>query len=218
MRKGTRAMQTPTFVQDAWMRASWESFLALTDNPALVHAKMYYHLGWMRIEMSPVGPAHAEDNNLIAQVVGIFAFSRGIRLKGYINLTLRKTELQEAQPDLAYYLENQSPRPARTNSPVDLEQIAAPALAIEISATTLGDDTGKKRELYAQLGVGEYWVVDAENTQVLLFGPIPGVDSLEPIVASRVLPGLTAATLCEALRLGQSEGDAAAIRYVLDLE
>jgi Uma2 family endonuclease len=91
-------MQTPTFVQDAWMRASWESFLALADNPALARAKKYYHLGWMRIEMSPVGPAHAEDKHLIAQVVGIFAFTRGICLKGYINLTLRKTGLQEAQP------------------------------------------------------------------------------------------------------------------------
>lgn len=61
-------------------------------------------------------------------------------------------------------------------------------------------------------------MVDAENTRVLLFGPILGIDSLEPIAVSRVLPGLSAATLCEALRLGQSEGDAAAIRYMLDFE
>jgi Uma2 family endonuclease len=54
-----------------------------------------------------------------------------------INPTLRKAGLQEAQPDLAYYLAEQSPLPGRGNTPIDLHRTAAPALVVEVSATWL---------------------------------------------------------------------------------
>lgn len=208
-------MKTPAFLQDAWVHANWDSFLSLADEPALEGAKFYYNHGWMRVEMSPVGPAHAGANNLIAQIVSLYAYTRLVRLRGYINPTLRKVGLQEAQPDLAYYLVGQSPLPSWSNSPIDLRTTAAPALVVEVSATTLEDDLTAKRELYGRLGVQEYWVVDTAGKWVLLFAAAGDAEVLEPQDESRVLPGLTAEILAEALRLGVSEGDAAAIGFIL---
>jgi Uma2 family endonuclease len=209
-------MKTPTFVPDTWVRANWDSFLALTNDPALEKAKCYYNYGWLRIEMSPVGSAHAADNHLIAQIVGLYAYTHAIALKGYVNPSLRKVGLQEAQPDLAYYLTDQSPLPGRGNSPIDLQTTAAPVLVIGVSATTLNDDLTAKRELYSQLGVREYWVIDTAGGQVSIFVAEANVEGLQVQDESRILPGLTTELLVEALRLGIFEGDTAVIRFILE--
>lgn len=209
-------MKTSTFVPDTWVNANWETFLALSEDPALEKAKFYYNHGWLRIEMSPVGPAHAKDNNLIAQIVSLYAYTHSVELDGYVNVTLRKAGLQEAQPDLAYYLKEQSPLPSHGNSPIDLWTTATPALAVEVSATTLTDDLTAKRELYGQLGVREYWVVNTAGGRISLFIAEPGSKVLEPQEASQLLPGLTTELLVEALRVGVFEGDAALIRFILE--
>jgi Uma2 family endonuclease len=41
-------------------------------------------------------------------------------------------------------------------------------LVVEISATTLDFDLGRKSDLYAAAGVPEYWVVDLEGKRVLM--------------------------------------------------
>jgi Uma2 family endonuclease len=208
-------MKTPTFVADTWVSANWESFLALTDDPRLEKAKFYYNYGLMRIDMSPIGPAHAKGNNLIAQIISLYAYTHSVALNGYVNPTLRKAGLQEAQPDLAYYLAEQSSLPGSGNSPIDLQTTAAPALAVEISATTLTDDLTVKRELYEQLGVREYWVVDTAGGRVSQFVKDRDSEMLERQDESCILPGLTTEFLIEALRLGLFEGDAAVIRFML---
>jgi hypothetical protein len=38
-------MKTPVFLADTWVRANWNSFLALADEPALERAKCYYNQG-----------------------------------------------------------------------------------------------------------------------------------------------------------------------------
>ncbi|MBC8123578.1 MAG: Uma2 family endonuclease [Gemmatimonadaceae bacterium] len=165
-----------------------------------------------------VGYAHAQDNGLVAQIVGLYAFGRGLRFKSLVNVSLRRTGRQEAQPDLAYYLGEGVTLPVRSNSPMDLDRYAPPDLTIEIAATSLEDDLTVKRELYADLGAREYWVVDTDTVQVWMFAGDVDKGLLEPVDASRVLPGLSSTILAEALRLGQSEGDAAAMRYVLGLK
>ncbi|WP_164929327.1 Uma2 family endonuclease [Gloeobacter violaceus] len=210
-------MKTPAFLQDTWVPASWEYLLALEGDPALVKAKFYYNSGWMRVEMSPVGPSHAQDNGLVASIIAQWLLIRALPLYSYINVTLRKTGLQEAQPALAYFAGQAGARPARSNRPIDLETVQAPVLAIEISASTLADDLDAKRELYTRLGVGEYWVVDVEAVEVRMFGTAEGESGLVAIQHSRVLVGLEPSALAEALRRGQSEGDASAMRYISNL-
>ena len=43
------------FVTDTWVKATWDQFLMLADNPDYENGRFYYHQGYVRIEMSPVG-------------------------------------------------------------------------------------------------------------------------------------------------------------------
>ncbi|MBW4699761.1 MAG: Uma2 family endonuclease [Aphanocapsa lilacina HA4352-LM1] len=192
------------------MWASWEHLL----DPALEKAKFYYNSGWMRVEMSPVGPSHAQDNGLVAPIIAQWLLIRALPLSSYINVTLRKSGLQEAQPDLADFAGQADRRPARSNTPTDLGTVLPPVLAIEISASTLADDLDAKRELYARLGVGEYWVVDVEAVEVRMFATAEDKSALVPVPHLRVLAGLESSALAEALRRGRGEGDASAMRYI----
>jgi Uma2 family endonuclease len=69
---------------------------------------------------------------------------------------------------------------------------------VEIAKTSLLDDLGTKRALYEELGVGEYWIVDVQNAQLLAYAI--AAQGSQPIQVSQVLPGLTMAVLDEALR------------------
>ncbi|MGI8729708.1 MAG: Uma2 family endonuclease [Solirubrobacteraceae bacterium] len=59
-------------------------------------------------------------------------------------------ERSEPEPDLMVFPRN-APRPYHP---------ATAALAIEVSVSSLRRDLGRKAALYAQAGVGEYWVLD----------------------------------------------------------
>ncbi|AGY57235.1 hypothetical protein GKIL_0989 [Gloeobacter kilaueensis JS1] len=203
-------MSASAIAENTWLQASWATFIDLANNPAYTHARFYYHDGWMRVEMAPVGRSHAQDNSLIAAIVLAWAIRSGQRLWGLVNPTLRKAELAEAQPDLAYYL-NEVRLPGRTNAPLDLAVYAPPDLVIEVSASTLNDDLETKRRLYAQMGVGEYWVVDSRSSQVTIFVSQLSTQSQR----SQVLPDLDTLVLHQALQIGQAEGDAAAAQYIL---
>ncbi len=44
-----------------------------------------------------------------------------------------------------------------------------PDLVGEIADTTLASDLDEMKQLYAALGIGEYWVVDVQGVRVLMF-------------------------------------------------
>lgn len=50
--------------------------------------------------------------------------------------------------------------------------LAAVRIAIEVSDTTLAKDLGLKADLYARTGVPEYWVVDVNESRVLMHAGI----------------------------------------------
>jgi Uma2 family endonuclease len=196
-----------------WLQATWKDFVDLETDPAYAHGKFYYHCGWMRVEMSPVGSSHAQDNSLIGSIVLAWALRLRMRIWGFTNVTLRRTGLQEAQPDLAYYF-GSAELPDRSNTPIDVDIYGTPELVIEISATTLADDLTKKRLLYQALGAREYWVVNTATNYVSIFN----FEAPEEVTTSRLLPGLTVEILYDALQEGQSEGDVAAVEFILNLQ
>ncbi len=74
-------------------------------------------------------------------------------------------------------------------------------LVVEVSDTTLDDDTGRKRQVYAAGRVPEYWVVDLAGRQVRQYW-MPGEDGYareeavafgKPLAAA-TLPGLVIGT------------------------
>lgn len=200
---------------DTWIKASWEEFIVLADDPNYAKGKFYYHQGYMRIEMSPVGPRHGRQNSIIPYVVILFAALKNIKIIELTNTSFRKADLDEFQPDLAYYIGSELKVPPETDAPVDLNEYEPPTLVVEVGASSISDDLKRKRLLYERSGVREYWVVDAKVRKIVAFTIANGRSG--EIQESVVLPGLAIALVEEALKRSQTEDDGEINRWLLQI-
>lgn len=203
-----------TIPTDTWVKATWEEFLALTENPQYAEGKFYYDQGYVRIEMAPFGSAHGHDNTILSTVILIYAALKNIRIKGFTNTSLRKTGIRETQPDIGFYIGDNFQFPPRNNSPINLDELTSPHLIVEIAASSFVDDIGRKRLLYEKLGIQEYWVVNVEDNTILAFSVENQGSRL--IEESIVLPGLKIALVVEALQRSQTEDDGILTRWLMD--
>jgi Uma2 family endonuclease len=202
-----------TVQTDIWIEAPWDDFLTFADDPTLVSGRFYYDDGFMRIEMSPLGAAHGQDNSILSSIIVLYAALKGIPIKELTNTSFRKVSIRESQPDIAFYIgQDVQPLP-RNNSPINLNEIDPPTLVVEVAASSLEDDTDRKQKLYQKLDVKEYWVFDVEKTQVIASALSP--TSIKPIRVSNVLPGLDLALVEESLQRSQTEDDGAIIRWLI---
>lgn len=183
---------------DRWIDATWDDYLKAIAEPTLTKGKSYYYQNRLRLEMSPLGHDHAGDNTTIAVAINLFCIIRSIPLKGLINCSYRKPGLQEAQPDLSYYIGKKANVVPWNTTIVDLNKYPPPALVIEIANTSLLDDRGEKRLLYEELKIEEYWIVDVKKIQILAFAMQEA--GSRRISQSQVLPGLAIPLLEEALQ------------------
>jgi Uma2 family endonuclease len=190
-------LQTKVFT-DTWVAASWDEYLQVIENLGYEKAKSYYYDGKMRIEMPPVGNDHSRDHSIVIYTVHLFASIKGIDLNGNDNCTYRKTGYNDAQPDASFYIGKKAEVIPWGTSIIDLDIYPVPDLVIEVAKSSLADDKGEKRLLYEELGVGEYWIVDVQNSQVLAFA-IENNGSRK-ITQSQLLPGLAISLLEEAFR------------------
>ena len=187
--------QLPT---DTWITATWEEYIQTIEDPSYEKAKVYYHKGKLRIEMSPLGNDHANDHLLLIAAITLFTTTKNIILNGKDNCTYRKTGYQATQPDVSYYIgENADVIPWGT-SIIDLDIYPPPTLVIEVANTSLADDKGEKRLLYEAMNVSEYWIVDVQNVEIIAFASANG--GSKKINESQVLPGLAISLLEEALK------------------
>ncbi len=200
---------------DTWVEANWEEFLRLADEPAYLNGRFYYHQGYLRIEMSPLGFRHGRQNLVIYNVVNLFATVKTISVVGCTNTSFRKTGLYEFQPDLAFYIGSGLRVPPDTNSPIDLNEYDPPNLVVEIGASSFSDDLGWKRLLYERAGVREYWVDNANARQVIAFAIAEGRSG--EIRESQVLSGLDIALVEEALNRSQTQDDGEINRWLLQV-
>ncbi len=205
--------EAKSLVTDAWVKVSWDEFLALATNPVDDKSRFYYDDGQMRVETMPIGAGHGRDNTLLSQIVSLYGALKSIRLVGLTNGSFRKQGVRECQPDLAFYIGIDFQIPPKTSQPIDVDEFGAPDLAIEIASTMLNDDLGRKRLLYERLGVQEYWVVDVEAGEVIAFEVFDG--GSRQIQVSKVLPELAIATIELALQRSQTEDDGAINRWLL---
>jgi hypothetical protein len=72
---------------------------------------------------------------------------------------------------------------------------------------------GKKRLLYEEMKVAEYWVVDVENAQVLAFQIVN--NGSQRLTQSQVLPGLEMAVLCEAMMMRRQMDDSQVVAWLM---
>lgn len=144
----------------------------LTGKPFIFTRKEYYALGdyhffrdqrvqligGVIIQESPMNTPHATAVSLgLAALQTAFGIGHHIRVQLPIDLNL----ISEPHPDLTVV----------TGSPRDylVDHPKTALLVVEVSDTTLEDDTHEKASLYASGGIADYWVVDLVNDQVLVF-------------------------------------------------
>ncbi|MBD2137347.1 Uma2 family endonuclease [Anabaena sp. FACHB-1237] len=205
----------PQIITDKWVISNWDEFMKIADNSHYQQAKFYYCQNYMRVEMSPVGFRHGRHNAVISKVVSLFATLRNIKIVEATNTSFRKTGELESQPDIAFYIGNDLKFPALNNSPININELSAPTLVIEIAATCINDDLGFKRLLYERLGVKEYWVLDANNYDIIAFEIIDR--GSRKITESKVLPGLKIDIVKEAIQRSQNQDDGEINRWLLNI-
>ncbi|HLO47832.1 MAG TPA: Uma2 family endonuclease [Kamptonema sp.] len=207
---------TQVLETDTWVKATWEEFMKVAEDPVYENGKFYYYEGYMRIEMSPVGPRHGRQNSIIPYVFILFAAIKNIGIVQFTNTSFRKAGLDEFQPDLAYYIGSglRIP-PDNTNSPIDLTEYDPPTLVVEVGASSVADDLGWKRLLYEEAGVQEYWVNNANARDIIAFSVI--AENSRRIQDSQVLPGLSLAVVKEALKRSETQDDGAINRWLISI-
>lgn len=197
---------TKNLVTDTWWgRVSWEEYITLAENPIYADARFYYHYGLLRIEMSPLGPRYGRQNSIISKAVSLFATIKNVRIVEFANTSFRKAGIGEFQPDLAFYIGSGLRVPPLTDTPVDLEVYGPPTLVVEIGDSTMSDDLGRKRLMYEESGVQEYWVDDLSVGELIALAIEDGRSGR--VRESQVLPELSIAQVEEALKRSQTEDD-----------
>ncbi|MFN9996855.1 MAG: Uma2 family endonuclease [Pseudanabaena sp.] len=205
-----------SLLTDQWISATWEEFVQILENPLYADSRCYYdknQFRQMRIETMPVGSEHADDNTLIIFAISLYCTLSAIPARGLTNCSFTKTGVQGCQPDIAYYIGESASLAPRSSSVVNLDEFAVPNLVIEISSSTLGDDLGKKRLLYEQLGTSEYWVVDVQEVRIIAFEMIDG--GSRQITESKLLGSLAIADLEFALQLSREKSQSEVGEWLL---
>ncbi len=128
---------------------------------------------------------------------------------------MEKLDVGGAAPDLMLYVGDGAPEwKDGTKRRISLDEWRVPDLVGEIADTTLASDLDEMKQLYADLGVGEYWVVDVKGLRVLMFRL--GEDGrYRECEVSGVLEGVSVGLLGEVLdRVGEMGNIGAAQWFV----
>lgn len=185
-------------ITDTWMKATWDEYLQVIEDPAYEKAKGYYYNGRMRIEMAALGNPHSRDHGIVLYAACLFANLKNLDFDVHDNCTYRKTGYTEIQPDVSFYFGSNSEAIPWDATIISLDHYPPPDLVIEVAYSSLADDKGEKRLLYESLGIREYWIIDVQNVQIIAF-MIENQGSRK-IERSQVLTGLEISLLEEALR------------------
>jgi len=198
---------------DTWLVADWDEYIKNVEDPNYKKAKGYYYNGKYRIEMTPIGNTHSQDHFIISYAISLYAALKNIPLMGKDNCSYRQAGLREFQPDLSCYIgENVNAVPSEVGI-VNLDDYLVPDLVIEVSNTSLADDLGAKRLLYEDVGLGEYWVIDVQNINVIAFAIKDG--GSKRIAESQVLSGLKFSILTEALQKSRNTNHTEAASWLI---
>ncbi len=138
---------------------------------------IFHHLNWQAYQniLSAIGEKRAarltyshgvleitmplEDHEFASELIGRFIYflvaELGLKVKSMGSTTLDREDLDRgAEPDKAYYIQNQSKVAGRK---VNLRQDPPPDLVVEVDITHSDID---KLRLYAEMGVPEFWRYD----------------------------------------------------------
>ncbi|CAN5470464.1 Uma2 family endonuclease [soil metagenome] len=140
-------------------------------------------LGGRLIRKMAKGEAHILVHSLLMQAL-VVAFAPNHLVRSEAPVALSRTT--EPEPDFLVV-------PRETVGNLSRPRGDQAILAIEISVTSLKDDLGWKKDLYAQAGIPEYWVIDCEGRRVFIHRHPFGRDyrNIEILHEEDALPGLS---------------------------
>lgn len=190
--------------------ATWQDYVAIRDSE-LDYRKIAFHKGWLWVDMGTEGPGHASFSDLMTAIFFVWAFVHpDVVLQSYGRCLMDLPETHACAPDLVLYKGENIPRwqPGEPRR-IDLARHRLPDLVGEIADTSLSLDLDEQKQLYASLGIAEYWVIDVKGSRLFVFGLTEGV--YEEIAVSGVLEGLSIALVEQTLeRLSHQTNTAAA--------
>ena len=109
--------------------------------------------------MSPIGP---QQSALVRRLTSFFVKKLPETIECSVQLPIAASDHSEPEPDIALIVRREDSYQHEHPSPADV------VLLIEVSESSLGVDLGRKLQLYASIGVAEYWVVDVAKHVVLV--------------------------------------------------
>jgi Uma2 family endonuclease len=141
---------------------TWQAYQAILQAlPQTRAARLTFDDGTLEIAM-PL-EIHEQGSELIGLFIRILVVEMGLKVKSMRSTTLDREDLnQGAEPDNAYYIQNQ---PKVAGRAVNLAQDPPPDLVVEVDITHTDID---KNRLYASMGVPEFWRFDGTVWRVLV--------------------------------------------------
>ncbi|MFS8913099.1 Uma2 family endonuclease [Synechococcus sp. B60.2] len=196
--------------------ATWQDYLTIGNHPTLDWQKISFYQGWLWVNMGKEGPEHASVSDFITIIFGFWAFLHpDVPLQSYGRCLIEYPETHACAPDLVLYKGENIPRyQAGEPRRIDLRFQRPPDLVGEIADTTLALDLDEQKQLYASLGIPEYWVIDVKGRRVFAFA-LAEDGRYRAIAQSQVLAGLPIALLEQALERLASQTNTAAANWLL---
>lgn len=151
----TLAEQRVVFHHISWQ--AYEQILTALDQSR--SARLIYDQGTLEITM-PL-EEHERSTRLIELFIRILVVEMGLKIKTMGSTTLHRPDLQKsAEPDNCYYIQNQSKVAGKK---VNLNEDPPPDLIVEVDIT---HSDINKLNLYATMGVPEFWRYNGEMLQI----------------------------------------------------
>jgi Uma2 family endonuclease len=214
----TIALEQPNSLITPFQRcnATWQDYVAIRDRKNLDWQKIIFHQGWLWVEMGKEGLEHSSFSDLMTAIFFVWAFLHPeVVLQSYGRCLIEKPETQACAPDLVLYKVENSPRwqPGEPRR-IILTHHRLPDLVGEIADTSLSLDLDEQKQLYASLGIPEYWVIDVKGLRVFAFG-LTDTGKYEAIAQSQVLTGLAIALVEQTLERLTEETNTAAANWLM---
>ncbi|HEY9706292.1 MAG TPA: Uma2 family endonuclease, partial [Allocoleopsis sp.] len=170
---GTLTLEKPkNLTYPQWKNATWSEYLAIVENPDLEDVRVFYNEGELWIDMGNEGPLHAKFNILFALIFYLwFAQKQPEQIYDLFGgCVIAKPNQKGVSPDHIVYVGDNIPQWQTGESRrINLDKWRVPDLVAEISDTTLAIDLDEKKQIYADLKIQEYWVINIKGNEVIIF-------------------------------------------------
>jgi Uma2 family endonuclease len=194
--------------------ATWADYVQVRAD--LDWQKIAFCKGWLWVDMGTEGPGHARFSDLLTAIFFLWAFLHPEEpIESFGRCLIESPETHACAPDLVLYKGENIPQ-WQTGTPrrIDLAQHRLPDLVGEIGDTTLSLDLDEQKQLYASLGIAEYWVIDVKGMRLFAFG-LNANGVYERIEVSQILNGLSIPLLEQTLERLATETNTAAANWLM---